>query len=105
MNTTPQALDESLLRLSHANEESFFSQLKSLEDFLASNNHTLESALAFVFENKTEDPVVEAKAQDISRRTRELYQYRDFLISQRNNSAPEAKTNLAPSRMRRLARV
>lgn len=105
MNSHATSADESLTRLLRSSEDSFFSQLKTLEDFLASHNHTLESALQLVFSNKDKDPLIEEKAQEISRRARELYQYRDFLLDQRHQNEQPIQTNLAPMRMRRLARV
>ena len=105
MSSHIASADESLTRLLHSSEESFFSQLKTLEDFLASHNHTLESALQLAFSNKDKDSVIEEKADEISRRARELYQYRDFLLDQRHQSEQPIQTNLSPIRMRRLARV
>jgi flagellar basal body-associated protein FliL len=105
MSSNALSADESLARLARANEESFFTQLKTLEDFLASHDHTLESAIQLLYSNKHNDPAIEAKAQEISRRIRELYQFRDFLTSQHDPSQAQIQTNLAPLRLRRLARV
>lgn len=105
MNSQPLASDESLARLARSGEESFFSQLKTLEDFLASQNHTLESALQLLYSNPKNDPNIAQKAEEMSRRTRDLYQFRDFLKSQNGDSGQLFQASLAPSRMRRLARV
>jgi len=105
MDSTAPSPDKSLTRLSHANQDSFLAQLQSLEDFLASNNHTFESAMSLVFEKMEKIPEVEVKAKDFSRKIRELYQFRDFLIKQRAERNSEGSTAASPIKLRRLARV
>jgi hypothetical protein len=105
MNATVASSDTSLTRLSHANQDSFLAQLQSLEDFLSSNNHTFESAMSLLFKNMEKTPETEAKAKDFSRKIRELYQFRDFLIKQRDERNTDSPVASSPIKLRRLARV
>jgi hypothetical protein len=105
MNSAHSSSDTSLTRLSHANQDSFLAQLKSLEDFLSSNNHTFESAMSLLFKNMEKTPETEAQANDFSRKIRELYQFRDFLIKQRDERNKDGPVASSPIKLRRLARV
>ncbi|MCX6963577.1 MAG: hypothetical protein NTZ08_14200 [Verrucomicrobia bacterium] len=50
-------------------------------------------------------PETDAKANDFSRKIRELYQFRDFLIKQRDERNKDGPVASSPIKLRRLARV
>jgi hypothetical protein len=105
MDSKAPSPDQSLIRLSYANQDSLLAQLQSLEDFLSSNNHTFESAMSLLFENMEKTPETEVKAKDFSQKIRELYQLRDFLIKERAQRNVEDSPVVSPMKLRRLARV
>jgi hypothetical protein len=96
-----QAMD----RMNSAAWKSFDRELKSLEDYLASKNHTLSTAVDFLME-KAAGTGKAIDRETVGRRIAELYRLREFLSQQYSaNDRQAADSPLAPTRLRRLARA
>jgi hypothetical protein len=86
--------------------QNFEREVQSLEDLLASQNHTLESFASKVFENSTGNPELDARRERAGKKIAELYRLREFLRTQFGQDTPKSSGQyLSPNKFRRLARV
>lgn len=93
-------------KLNRSAWQNFEREVQSLEDLLASQNHTLESFASKVFENPTGNPELDAQREQAGKKIAELYRLREFLRTQFGEDATTSSGSLMnPNKFRRLARV
>ena len=101
--STPLETNEKLNRSAW---QSFEREVQSLEDLLASQNHTLESFASKVLENSTGNSDLDAKREQAGKKIAELYRLREFLRAQFGEDATSSSGSMMnPNKFRRLARV
>ena len=93
-------------KLNRSAWQNFEREVQSLEDLLASQNHTLESFASKVFENPTGNPELDAQRDQAGKKIAELYRLREFLRTQFGQEPSQSSGQyFNPNKFRRLARV
>jgi hypothetical protein len=103
---TDIAAMDSMERMNRSAWKNFERELQSLEDYLASKNHTLLSASEFFMQEASATGKSNVDRELAGRKIAELYRFREFLSQQYSiRESGNQDTALSPSRLRRLARV